>query len=769
MHKSWSVRTYLGLLGLAVALPCALVLGYSILSTRSHEVRQVQATTLNLAQLVASHAQQYLTDAEKLSARLAQRPLIRAFNPEQRDAIFDQFSELYPQYANLLVCDLSGKVLHSAARVSADLPLAALRSDWLDPLAQQGRFTISKPIMGQVTRRWVCLLGQPVYDSAGRLVGALGIAVDLARFQISVSPVQLPNDSTITIMDKAGVILMRSTASQNWIGKRANESEAGRIILREKEGNVIARGVDDEERIYGFTTIPRMDWHVFAGIPTSFALAGTRMNTWRASLVAVVLLALVLALVLYVARLINQPIRSLSFATVAAAEGRLTDPVPVTGPREIAAVADEFNRMLAGRRQKEAQIERLNAELEQRVKERTAELEKANFELERQVVVRREAQEALRLHRKELQDYIDSMSTLNAKIALDGSLLLVNRSAQQASGLTQEALLKTKFLEGPWCTYDPEVHERLRAAFANACAGASINYDEKLFVFGKITDVNVTLIPVPDPGGSVAYIMAEGREITQRKKAEAALAERTRQLETANKELEAFSYSVSHDLRAPLRGIDGFTKALIEDYGAQLDDDGRSYLQRVRSSTVRMSQLIDDLLKLSRVSRGQLRWEQVDLSVLAVEIAQTLQQAAPERPVRFLAQPALTAGGDARLLRVVLENLLSNAWKFARHTPEPRIDFGCETINGSAAYFVRDNGAGFDMAYAQKLFGAFQRLHSTDEYEGTGIGLATVQRIIHRHGGRVWARGETNRGATFYFSLGPLAPLPPAQGGGSLS
>jgi len=229
--------------------------------------------------------------------------------------------------------------------------------------------------------------------------------------------------------------------------------------------------------------------------------------------------------------------------------------------------------------------------------------------------------------------------------------------------------------------------------------------------------------------------------------------ERTIQLEAANRELEAFSYSVSHDLRAPLRGIDGFSQALLEDYADTLDDQGRDYLRRVRSATQRMAGLIDDLLNLSRITRGELRREAVDLSAQARSVAEQLRQAQPERQVEFHIADGLTAEGDPRLLRIALENLLGNAWKFTGKTDPAVIEFGLRRERGEAIYFVRDNGAGFDMAYAGKLFGAFQRLHDVREFEGTGIGLATVQRIIRRHGGRVWAEGESGHGATFHFTL----------------
>jgi signal transduction histidine kinase len=225
------------------------------------------------------------------------------------------------------------------------------------------------------------------------------------------------------------------------------------------------------------------------------------------------------------------------------------------------------------------------------------------------------------------------------------------------------------------------------------------------------------------------------------------------ELLAANTELDAFAYSVSHDLRAPLRSIDGFSQVLLEDYGAKLDEAGQDSLRRVRAATQRMGTLIDDLLKLARVTRTEIRAEAVDLSDMARDIAAELQRATPERQVEFAIAPQLKARGDPRLLRVVLDNLLRNSWKYTAKQARPRIEFGSVEENGGHAFMVRDNGAGFDMKYADKLFGVFQRLHSAAEFEGTGVGLATVRRIINRHGGRIWAEGAVDQGATFYFTL----------------
>jgi light-regulated signal transduction histidine kinase (bacteriophytochrome) len=233
----------------------------------------------------------------------------------------------------------------------------------------------------------------------------------------------------------------------------------------------------------------------------------------------------------------------------------------------------------------------------------------------------------------------------------------------------------------------------------------------------------------------------------------AALQRQKDDVEIANRELESFSYSVSHDLRAPLRSIAGFSQVLLEDYADRLDAAGRQYLDRVRDSTVRMGQLIDDLLKLAKVTRSRLAMQDLDLSEIARRVVGRLRAASPERQVEVVVAAGLHGYGDSGLLTVVLENLLGNAWKFTSKSDGARIELGSEPHAQGTAYFVRDNGAGFDMAYASRLFGAFQRLHTAKEFEGTGIGLATVQRVIVRHGGRVWADGKVGQGATFYFTL----------------
>jgi light-regulated signal transduction histidine kinase (bacteriophytochrome) len=232
------------------------------------------------------------------------------------------------------------------------------------------------------------------------------------------------------------------------------------------------------------------------------------------------------------------------------------------------------------------------------------------------------------------------------------------------------------------------------------------------------------------------------------------VAETSRQLKEANAELEAFSYSVSHDLRAPLRAIQGFSQVVLEDYAEHLDAQGQEYLRRVDAAAHRMGALIEDLLRLSRISRSELAEERVDLSALARSVWGEIAKGDPGRNVDVVIPDGLAARGDSRLLRIALENLLGNAWKFTSKVAAPTVRFDGERTEGRTAFYVRDNGAGFDMAYAEKMFAPFQRFHSDKEFAGTGVGLATVQRIVRRHGGRIWAESAPGRGATFFFTLG---------------
>jgi PAS domain S-box-containing protein len=352
-----------------------------------------------------------------------------------------------------------------------------------------------------------------------------------------------------------------------------------------------------------------------------------------------------------------------------------------------------------------------------------------------------------------------------ARLGLDGRWLEVNQRYCDIVGYAWEELLRRDIED----LIHPEDRQKDTDLVLDLLEGrrATFTTDERyLRKDGATVWVGLTVSLVRTPEGEPDFFIIALEDISRRKEAEAGLkqlteelerrvAERTAALEAVNRELEAFSYSVSHDLRAPLRAIDGFSQVLVEDYAARLDDEGRDDLGRIRSASQRMSQLIDDLLRLSRVARSELHRVPVDVTALARQVLQEIASREGGREVEAVVAEGLVAEADPHLVRVALGNLLGNAWKFTRHAAAPRIEVGALAEGGpSRVFYVRDNGAGFDMRYVEKLFKPFQRLHRSTEFEGTGIGLAIVQRIVQRHGGRAWAEGAEGQGATFYFSFG---------------
>ncbi|MFI5365935.1 MAG: PAS domain S-box protein, partial [Candidatus Binatia bacterium] len=357
----------------------------------------------------------------------------------------------------------------------------------------------------------------------------------------------------------------------------------------------------------------------------------------------------------------------------------------------------------------------------------------------------RKQSEAERAH---IAAIVDSCEDAIIGKTLDGVITSWNRAAERLYGYSAtEVVGRPISLLVPPDQPDeiPQILERLRR-------GEHIDHFEtvRMRKDGTRVPIRVTISSIRGPSGKLIGASAIAHDITERKLAEDAIrqlnqaleqrvTERTAQLEAANAELETFSSSVSHDLRAPLRHIEGFSRILLEDCGLSLDAKAKGYLDRMQANVQQMGQLIQDLLSLSHVASKAMTLDVVDLSGIVQAIAGDLQKHDPKRQVEFVIAPGLSAPGDMHLLRVALENLLGNAWKYTSKRAVARIEFGARERQEGRVYFVRDNGAGFDMAYAGKLFGAFQRLHAVSEFEGTGIGLATVQRIIHRHGGRVWA------------------------------
>ncbi len=390
-----------------------------------------------------------------------------------------------------------------------------------------------------------------------------------------------------------------------------------------------------------------------------------------------------------------------------------------------ARLYDQIERELEERKRAEEKVRQLNVELESRVKRRTA---------------------ALQASEEKFRALAENNPLQIARYGRDGRYLYVNHLGDAERLQAANVIGKTlREVFGAHTSID-FAEEKIRQVFDS---GEPLKTEYELRGFVGLW----SLAPEFDPHGNVVSVISSMLDITDRKEMEETLRVRSAELQAANRELEAFSYSVSHDLRAPLRAIDGFTRILMDDFAEQIPAEGMTFLKRTRQAAQNMGQLIDDLLRLSRITRAELTCQPINLHELADEICQELRKSNPDRDINIQIAKNLKAQGDERLVRVALENLINNAWKFTTQNPNPHIEIGKKIQDGRKLFYVRDNGVGFNMNYSEKLFGAFQRLHTVDEFPGTGIGLAIVKRIVHKHGGKIWAESEPGQGATFYFTL----------------
>lgn len=389
-------------------------------------------------------------------------------------------------------------------------------------------------------------------------------------------------------------------------------------------------------------------------------------------------------------------------------------------------------------------------------------LNKKIDELNLEIQQRKRSEEALSRNREVLSSIINNAPAMISIKDLEGRYVLINRHYEELFGMDNGKIKGLSDLD----VFPLDVAEVLRANDESVIRkNKAMRWEEVISHNDGIHTYLSIKFPLHDEQAKPYAVCSISSDISSMKRAEekirnfnreleARVEARTEELNFAYKELEAFSYSVSHDLRTPLRGIDGFSQALIEDYEDVLDATGKGYLQRIRAATQKMGNLIDDLLSLSRIGRTEPDYTDVDLSNIAHDIFSQLSRTYPNRNVTAQIQHNVFARGDASLLRVALENLINNAWKFTANRDSAHIEFGCRNEEAGTVYYIKDNGVGFDMQYADKLFSAFQRLHNASEFEGTGVGLATVKRVIERHSGRIWVESKPGEGTTFLFSLG---------------
>jgi PAS domain S-box-containing protein len=579
-------------------------------------------------------------------------------------------------------------------------------------------------IQSRATGLLVVPYGVPILNGQGKLQAILSVGIPLTILSDAIVNVDYGSNTRSIIIDNrnGGVVIAHSDPTRLLTPASGENAVINRLLAGES-GAAEATGSNGEPNLVGFAPVTDLPWGVMVVTPSKTALAIIDTLTQTAILFIgfAILLAAIVGVVLMLG--VTRPLLRLVEATREIGRGNLDYQVDITGKDEIGDLSREFGQM--------------------------------THELKQTLVAHEEDEKALKASEEKYRTLVENLPVGVSLVTIDGRALERNKATIDMFGYSspEESLripISTSY-------YDPKDRERFtdltrKNGFVKDFEARRKRKDGTIFW--------VSMNAVPEPGDPENKLIIVTEDITERKQAEEALVRQARELEMANvelsavnKELEAFSYSVSHDLRAPLRSIDGFSQILLDEYGEKFDGESKDYLMRVRQASQRMGILIDDVLGLSRVTRSEMHIVSVDLSALANLIVNELKNMQPNQQVDVVIGPGLTVEGDVNLLRIMLTNLLGNAWKFTGKHPQAKIEFGKTIRDGENVFFVRDDGAGFDKAYANKLFQPFQRLHGLNEFEGSGIGLATVQRVINRHGGKVWAEGTVEKGAVFYFMI----------------
>jgi len=707
------------LVALAV-IPSLLLTLHTASEQRRLAAAEGKARALGIAQRVASDHEKLTEGARQLLVGLSELPQVKNHDTASCNNILINVLEKFPTYTGILAAKPNGEVFCSSPALPGSLTISDRPS--FQKAIQTKTFVVSEYMIGRLSGKPVITFSYPSLED-WKVKAYVAAAMDLSWLNRLISGTPLPKDSVIAVIDRSGTLLARYPDPSHWVGKNFAQTPLFKQILETTEGSTEVDGFDGVRRLYAFTSMEGSDppgLYVTVGIPkeTVFAQANLVLSRNMTGIGAVAILAFIAAWVggdLFVVRRVH----SLVAVAKKIAAGDFGARTPeYQGKGELDDLAHSFNEM-------------------------SESIERLIHERDRAELALRENEELYRAVVENVADGIVINVGLERRLVNDAFLKI-------------HGLQKPDEVIGKPCDYfvldeDKKIVTDRTLARQRGDEAPSIYEYRIVRPNGDIRTIETSAKAITYKGNAAA--LAVLRDVTDQRRAQQDLMERTRQLEAANRELEAFSYSVSHDLRAPLRSIDGFSQALLEDYSDKLDDYGKDCLQRVRAASQRMALLIDDLLNLSRVTRTEMRRETVNLSLMTRQIANELQKSQPDRSANFAIASEVTVNGDARLLRIVMENFLNNAWKFTSKRAQTTIEFGVQENGVKKIYFVKDNGAGFDMAYASKLFGAFQRLHTPTEFPGTGIGLATVQRIIHRHGGQVWAEGKVEEGANFYFTL----------------
>jgi len=721
--KRLSIRSQLFLLVLAVILPAYAMLAWDATTSARTARENANEHVGLLAKNTSERLTTLLSDNEVLMQKIAARPLTRRLDAAHCDSVIGDYIALHPEFSSLSLRDLDGHALCSAE--SSPLHYSQIRQfPWFEEGLRTPGMYVSNAFLDPHSQRWMTALTYPVFGQDGKLGGMLVLPFDLLKLQQRIFRGHSAA-TRVAIADRNNVLLMRSLDAERLIGQPASSNILHASTSKLAYGFFAAKDRSGVPSLFAYDTVAGAGWRVLVNLHEDDVFVGHRTQVARSLSLAVAMLALTLLLAWRISAAIIRPTRALADTAARVADGDPSARALEDGPREVAFVARQFNTMLEVREYNAMALQVANARYVAMIN-------------------------ASQLVMYEWDPNTDAM--------------IYSGQIERILGYTSDEMTggMTRWME--------LIHPADVAAFRQAVAAVSRSaptFSQTYRLFrkdGACRTVQEGGEFIFDHGGQVTRMVGFVLDITESKMAEAEIrklnatleqrvAERTAQLKNSNRELQSFSYAVSHDLRAPLRGIDGWSLALLEDCAPQLDELGREYLGRVRTETQRMGRLIDDLLLLSRTSQSEMHAAEVDISKLAASIMSQLQARDPERRVALVLAPGLSAIGDAGLLSIALTNLFENAWKFTAKVDDARIEFGQRQLDGVPTFFVQDNGAGFDMQYAEKLFAPFQRMHKASEFPGTGIGLATVQRIVARHSGRIWAQAVVGVGSTFFFTL----------------
>lgn len=727
--RAWVLTDHALFRWIVLLLFAVMVIGTAAYSYRKVDSDLTAVTLLRretIAQLTAiTLAEKFgrnLDIAISLSARPRVQDLVAEGKWLEASGFLRTVSRDFPHIERLFLTDVGGTLMADVPALPGVRGVNFASREWFKGVSGNWQPYVS-PVYTRAAAPQINVfaVAVPVKSTAGRIVGILVLQIRVERLLQWVAGIDMGTDAFIYIVDSKG---QRAFHSNHHDQKEIIDLSATPIVQKllhgEQGAEIRNDAVGREEYVVAYSPVSEYGWGVIAQQPTRASLSlQARDESLRQLLVGYGLILLLGA-----------------------------------------ATAIQASRIASGRQKEES---------DRRVK---AGLEQANRALRENEQRLQQLAETLELERSKLAAAFENVEMGLIMSNEQGGDISMNAAATRFLGFSskEDVYRRVEEYADDWVLRYPdgrvmpyEEWPLPRAIRGDYVSDYEIHFHNLKHDYEWIG--NFTSVPVRNSAGKVILIALTILDITKRKHAEEEIVrlnvdlerkviERTAELQAANRELEAFSYSVSHDLRAPLRSIDGFSQVLLEDYADRLDDQGKNYLNRVRAATQRMGQLIDDMLILSRITRAEMRRGSVDLSALAADVLAELQKSEPERKVDWRIESGLIAEGDAQLLRVALVNLLGNAWKFTGKTATAKIEFGAmRNADGTMEFFVRDNGAGFDMAYADKLFGVFQRLHTLAEFPGTGVGLATVQRIIHRHGGQIRGVGAPDQGATFYFTL----------------